>query len=224
MPGPMIACDRSTGATGERSSPAPFVISSSASGRTWFSSRRNARREVVTAFAGRGRQTRTMLEARALVPHSRSCGLPLGAHRPGAGDGEARRESRRRETFPTLCWLCRRRFRFGLLERVVDRDGEGWVRLLGEALHRLESCRQGRTPLPCPCRRDGKASRLVPRPSGQQAWQTDRETRSSVTDAAKRRRSLTGRRSRCCRSRADQWRQSDRHWTCVCASACTRCT
>jgi hypothetical protein len=29
MPGPIIACDKSTGATGERSSPEPLVISSS---------------------------------------------------------------------------------------------------------------------------------------------------------------------------------------------------
>ena len=49
MPGPMIACDRSTGATGERSSPVPLVISSRASGSTAFSSRRNSRREIVAA-------------------------------------------------------------------------------------------------------------------------------------------------------------------------------
>ena len=52
MPGPMIACERSTGATGERSLPwssKPRVISSSAAGKAMLSSRRNARREVVGA-------------------------------------------------------------------------------------------------------------------------------------------------------------------------------
>ena len=68
MPGPMIACERSTGATGERSSPEPLVISSSASGSTPFNSRMNSRREMEGAAAARLRQTRTMLEARALAP------------------------------------------------------------------------------------------------------------------------------------------------------------
>src|SRR5262245_54464674 len=67
MPGPMIACDRSTGVTGDRSSPEPLVISSRASGNTLFSSRMKARRDIVGAPTGRGRQTSTILEARALV-------------------------------------------------------------------------------------------------------------------------------------------------------------
>ena len=68
MPGPMMACERSTGATGERSSPEPLVISSSASGSTPFNSRMNSRREMESASAGRLRQTRMMHDARALVP------------------------------------------------------------------------------------------------------------------------------------------------------------
>jgi hypothetical protein len=68
MPGPMIAWERSTGATGERSSPVPRVISSRASGRTLFSSLRKARREIAGASAGRGRQTRMMLEAGVGAP------------------------------------------------------------------------------------------------------------------------------------------------------------
>src|SRR5262249_5743531 len=66
MPGPMMACDRSTGATGELTP--PLVISSSASGNTALSSRRNSRRETVGASGLRCRQPRTILEARALVP------------------------------------------------------------------------------------------------------------------------------------------------------------
>jgi len=79
MPGPMMACDKSTGATGEclgarpscplaGETPALPVISSSASGKVALSSRRNSRRLTVGASAGRLRQTRTMLEASALVP------------------------------------------------------------------------------------------------------------------------------------------------------------
>ena len=52
MPGPMMACDRSTGATGECSRLALSVISSSASGSTSLSSRRNSRREMVPRVCG----------------------------------------------------------------------------------------------------------------------------------------------------------------------------
>ena len=64
----LLACERSTGATGECSPPAPLVISSNASGRTASNSRRNSRRETVGASSGRLRQTRIMLDAKELEP------------------------------------------------------------------------------------------------------------------------------------------------------------
>ena len=68
MPGPMIACDRSTGATGECSPSLSRVMASRASGSASLSWRTNCRREIVPASFARGRQTRMMEEARALVP------------------------------------------------------------------------------------------------------------------------------------------------------------
>ena len=63
---------KSTGATGDTAPPfksaPPRVMSSSASGSVAFSSRMNSRRLTVGASAARWRQTRTMLDARALVP------------------------------------------------------------------------------------------------------------------------------------------------------------
>ena len=48
-----------------------------------------SRRVAVGASAARGRQTRTMLEARALVPDPIMPVAQLRAHRPSAADGEA---------------------------------------------------------------------------------------------------------------------------------------
>ena len=66
MPGPMIACDRSTGATGEFTP--PRVISSRASGSTALSSRMNSRLLTVLASLARLRQTKMMLDASAFAP------------------------------------------------------------------------------------------------------------------------------------------------------------
>ena len=62
MPGPMAACARSTGAM------LPRCRCASATGSSALSAVTNSRRVAVGASAARGRQTRTMLEARALVP------------------------------------------------------------------------------------------------------------------------------------------------------------
>lgn len=65
-PGPRMACDKSTGATGEFTP--PRVISSRATIRAELSSRMNSRRLIVTASLARPRHTKTMLEANALLP------------------------------------------------------------------------------------------------------------------------------------------------------------
>ena len=62
MPGPMAACARSTGAM------LPRWRWTSATGSSALSAATNSRRVAVGASAARLRQTRTMLEARALVP------------------------------------------------------------------------------------------------------------------------------------------------------------
>ena len=64
MPGPMAAWARSTGAM------PPLRRVSTASGRVRRSSRMRLRRSVMGASSGRGRSTRTMEEARALVPEA----------------------------------------------------------------------------------------------------------------------------------------------------------
>src|SRR5713101_9061498 len=62
MPGPMLAWARSTGAMLPR---CKFLSAAGNSARSAF---RNWRREAIGASTGRGRQTRTMDDARALVP------------------------------------------------------------------------------------------------------------------------------------------------------------
>src|SRR5690606_1179944 len=80
MPGPIMAWDKSTGATGELMP--PRVMSSRASGRVALSSRIKSRRETVGASAARERQTSTILEARALVP------LPIKRPAPSVRIGQ----------------------------------------------------------------------------------------------------------------------------------------
>ena len=62
MPGPMVACARSTGAMFSR------IITESAPGNSRRSAFWKSRREATGAFSGRGRQTITTDEARALLP------------------------------------------------------------------------------------------------------------------------------------------------------------
>src|SRR5260221_2693114 len=64
MPGPMAACAKSTGAM------LPRWRWANATGSSALSAVRNSPRVAVGAFVGRGRQTRMMLEARAveLIP------------------------------------------------------------------------------------------------------------------------------------------------------------
>ena len=61
----------------------------------------------------------------------------LGAHRPGAADGEPGADHGVKECLPAGAGRAVDRIALGLLEGVVDRDREGRVRLLGEAVHRL---------------------------------------------------------------------------------------
>ena len=65
MPGPMIACERSTGATGERSSPAPsrHLVEGSGSNLIQLPQKRAAGN--VGASVSAWRQTRMMLDASA---------------------------------------------------------------------------------------------------------------------------------------------------------------
>ena len=89
------------------------------------------------ASAARGRQTRTMLEARALVSDADHAVAQLRAHRPSAADGEAGADHRVEEGLPAGAGGAVVAVALRLLEGVVDGDREGWVRLLGEAVHRL---------------------------------------------------------------------------------------
>ena len=132
MPGPMMACDKSTGATGELTP--PRVISSSASGSTALSSRRNSRREMVGAAGSRWRQTRTMLEARALVSiltlpvvsSVRIGQVPVSA-KPALSTA-SRKVSQPVEAVPLSD-------EFRLLECIIDRDWEGRMGLLRQPVH-----------------------------------------------------------------------------------------
>src|ERR1039457_4685229 len=62
MPGPIAACARSTGAM------LPFCRLRSACGSSFLSEARKSLRVVIGAAAGRGRQARTIEDARAFVP------------------------------------------------------------------------------------------------------------------------------------------------------------
>ena len=127
----MAACARSTGAM------LPRWRWVSASGSSALSAVTNSRRVAVGASAARGRQTRTMLEARALVPMPIDASRPLRPHWPGAGDGEAGLDHRVEKGLPAGAGSAVCAVALGLLEGVVDGDREGRVRLLGEAVHRL---------------------------------------------------------------------------------------
>ena len=109
----------------------------SAAGSSALSAVTNSRRVAVGAAAARGRQTRTMLEARALVPDADHAVAQLGPHRPSAADGEAGADHRVEEGLPAGAGGAVVAVALGLLEGVVDGDREGRVRLLGEAVHRL---------------------------------------------------------------------------------------
>ena len=109
----------------------------SAAGSSALSAVTNSRRVAVGASAARLRQTRTMLEARALESDADHAVAQLCPHRPCAADGEAGADHRVEECLPAGAGSAFVAVALGLLEGVVDGDREGRVRLLGEAVHRL---------------------------------------------------------------------------------------
>ena len=62
---------------------------------------------------------------------------PFRAHRPSAGDGEARADHCIKKGLPAGAGGAFVALALRLLESVVDSDGEGRMCLLGEAVHRL---------------------------------------------------------------------------------------
>ena len=72
-----------------------------------------------------------------MVPDSDHAVAQLGPHRPCATDGEAGADHRVEEGLPAGAGGAIVTLALGLLEGVIDGDREGWVRLLGEAMHRL---------------------------------------------------------------------------------------
>ena len=110
----------------------------SASGSSALSAVRNSRRVAVGASAARGRQTRTMLEARALVSdadHAR-CRSSVRIGQVPLMAKPARITASRKVSQPVLA-VPVVALALRLLEGVVDGDWESRVRLLGEAVHRL---------------------------------------------------------------------------------------
>ena len=93
--GPIAAWARSTGAM------LPCCKARSAAGSSRWSSARNWRRVADGASARRGRQTRTMDEARAFVPTRDHDWRQLRSHRPRAVNDEARAEQPCQHRFPS---------------------------------------------------------------------------------------------------------------------------
>ena len=110
----------------------------SAAGNSAFSAATNSRRVAVGASAARGRQTRMMLEARALVSVTDSTRV-LSSVRIGQVPlmaNPARITASRKVSQPVLA-VPSLALALGLLEGVVDRDRKGRMRLLSETMHRL---------------------------------------------------------------------------------------
>ena len=108
-----------------------------ASGSSALSAVTNSRRVAVGASAARGRQTRTMLEARALVRYldSESARSVRIGQVPVMAK-PARITASRKVSQPVLA-VPSSLIALGLLECVVDGDRKGWMRLLGEPMHCL---------------------------------------------------------------------------------------
>ena len=147
-----------------------------------------------------------MLEARALVPMPSHAIAEFRSHRPSAADRKASTNHRVEEGFPAGAGSAIALVALGLLEGVVDGDREGRVCLLGEAVHRLSHAVEKEQPPPL------LASVAVG--SGDQFLGLGHSERGeevgedglAASDATRRRRSPTGRRTERCRSRAGRWR------------------
>ncbi len=131
----------------------------------------------------------------------------LRSHRPSAADGEAGADHCVEEGLPAGACCAFVAIALGLLEGVVDGDRKGRVRLLGEAVHRLRhAVEEERLRLLLAAVAVGRGDQFLGLGHGERGEEVG-EDWSAASDAARRRRSPTGRRSRCCRSRADRWRR-----------------
>ena len=177
----------------------------SACGSSSLSAATNSRRVAVGASAGRWRQTRTMLEASALVsdPDQR---FSLCAHRPGTADGKTGVDDCGQEGVPAGIGRSINSVTLRLLEGVVDGHREGRMRLVAESMHCLRHAVE----------EEGLGLLLAPMAVGRGdqllgLWYCDRgeqvREKAATNGATRRRRSRKGQRIRCCRSRAGQWRR-----------------
>ena len=129
MPGPMAAWAKSTGAM------LPCCIWRSASGNSAFRASTNSRRVATGASAGRGRHTRTMLEARALVPIP-TIRLPSSVRIGQVPVTEAGMDHCTEKGFPASTGNSVIASALRLFEGVVDSDRKRGMGLVGKALHR----------------------------------------------------------------------------------------
>ena len=177
----------------------------SATGSSAFRAVTSSRRVAVGALAARGRQTRIMLDARALrlvlrLPvysvrigqRRRRCrsqhGSPRQGKRPQPGTGRA------------LVSVGLR-----LPKGVVNRDGKGQMGLLGQAgAWHARQYRQGRTPPRQPCHRGDTQMRRTPLQPLGTASVPNRSGKTSLLaiDEATHRKSLRGPHTARCRNRA----------------------
>ena len=176
----------------------------SARGNSERSAVRKSRRVAAGALAKRRRQTRTMLEARALLPIPIVRLPSFSAHRPRAGDRQAGSDDGVQKSLPTGASRSRLSpSRLRLLERIVDGHRKPRMCLVRES-RRIAKVMPSR-------KKVSAASLLLWRygvATNSSALGTARVANSSGKQpasgngGARRRKSPKGQRRRCCRNTA----------------------
>jgi hypothetical protein len=173
MPGPMMAWDRSTGATGRiRARRRGHGVQRLGQHRVQFAD------EVAAgnggASAGRVAADQDDAGGQGVGAGTNHAVAQLCAHRPSAVNSEAGAQHGRQEGLPAGSWRCLPRLGVGLLEGVVDRDRKGRMCLLGQVVHGRGHAVQ-KEGFGLPCRRGGRAWPPAPRPWARPPWRTGRE-------------------------------------------------